>query len=252
MKIISVFLIAIFALVLSNLQAQPKFIINVTGGYSLPLPQLKGDITDSVARESGNSYFMKTGFNLGLTGKYAVDRKGRIRLTLGGMFNKFSLNEKYTHTNNVEVHNNITIVSANLGGEYSFTPNEKTRPYLGIELTGNFFSGKTEETVTAATTLAEHDALGTTISTLKSASRFGLSAGGGVEVDFNRTIGAVFGFKYHFSNLIGKEYSASSVAGEFNLNDKENGTVKAKNISFIQIFLGVTFSFAHKKKIIKK
>ncbi|MBZ0204014.1 MAG: outer membrane beta-barrel protein [Ignavibacteria bacterium] len=231
--------------------SQPKLTINVTGGYSLPLPQLKGDITDSTAREGGNSYFMKTGFNLGLTGKYAVDKKGRIRITLGGAFNKFSVNESYVHTNNVEVHSSISIISGSLGAEYSFTPKEKTRPYLGLELTGNFFSGKTEEIVTAAT-VTEHGDLGTTTSTLKSASRFGISAGGGVDVDISKKIGAVFGFKYHLANLIGKDYISSSAAGEYNLNDKENGTVKARNISFIQIFLGFSFSLGHPKKTVKK
>ena len=195
----------------------------------------------------GESYFVKTGFNLGLTGKYAVDKKGRIRITFGGSYNKFTGEESYSHTNDIDFHTNMSILSANLGAEYSFTPREKTAPFVGLDLTGNFFSGKTEETVTAAST-TDHDNFGTTTSTLKSASRFGLAIGGGVDVAFNKSIGAIFGAKYHFANLVGREYLTTSAAGEYNLNDKENGSVKAKNIMYFQIYLGLTFHFGQQKK----
>jgi len=227
--------------------AQPRLVIAVTGGYNLPLPQLKGTI-DSANSELGESYFVKTGFNVGLSGKYALERKGRLRLTFGGSYNKFSGEEAYSHTNDVRHHTTLSIISANLGAEYSFTPREKTAPFIGLDLTGNFFSGKTEETVTIPTT-SDHNDPGTTTTNLKSASRFGLAVGGGVDVAFNKSIGAVFGAKYHFANLIGKEYIATSSAGEYNLNDKENGTIKAKNIMYFQLYLGVTFYFNQQKKI---
>lgn len=244
-KAFALFFILIIASA-GSLYAQPKFVIAVTGGYNLPLPQLKGTI-DSANSSLGESYFVKTGFNLGLSGKYAVDKKGRIRLTFGGSYNKFSGEEAYSHTNDISYHTNMSIISANLGAEYSFTPREKTAPFIGLDLTGNFFSGKTEVTVTAPAA-TDHDDFGTTTTTLKSASRFGLAIGGGVDVAFNKSIGAVFGAKYHFANLVGKEYLISSAAGEYNLNDKENGTLKAKNIMYFQIYLGITFYLNQQKK----
>jgi len=231
---------------IGGLYAQPRFVIAVTGGYDLPLPQLKGTI-DSANSTLGESYFVKTGFNLGASGKYAIDKKRRIRLTFGGSYNKFSGEESYSHTNDIEFHTSMSIISANIGAEYSFTPREKTAPFVGLDLTGNFFSGKTEETVTAPST-SDHDDFGTTTTTLKSASRFGLAIGGGVDVAFNKSIGAVFGAKYHFANLVGKEYLTTSAAGEYNLNDKENGTIKAKNIMYFQIYLGVTFYLGQQKR----
>ncbi len=237
----------IFVLVsLGSIYSQPRFTVDLTGGYSLPLPQLKGTI-DSANSESGESYFMKTGFNLGLTGKYALDKRRKIRITFGGGYNKFTGAETYSHTNTIDFHSNLSIVTASLGAEYSFTPKEKTAPFIGIEFNGNFLSGKTEETVTASTT-TDHDTFGTTTTTLKSASRFGFSVGGGVDVAFNKSIGALFGFKYNFANIIGKEYSATSAAGQYNLNDKENGTLKAKNIMYFQIYLGVSFYLGQLKK----
>ncbi|MBE2225701.1 MAG: outer membrane beta-barrel protein [Ignavibacteria bacterium] len=244
-KVLFTLLAAILTLT-GSIAAQPRLVIAVTGGYNLPLPPLKGTI-DSVNSELGESYFVKTGYNLGLSGKYALDKKGRVRVTFGGSYNKFSGEETYSHTNDVRLHTTMGIISANLGAEYSFTPREKTAPFVGLDLTGNFFSGKSEETVTIPTT-ADHNDPGTTTTNLKSASRFGLAVGGGVDVAFNKSIGAVFGAKYHFANLIGKEYIATSSAGEYNLNDKENGSLKAKNIMYFQLYLGVTFYFNQQKK----
>ncbi len=239
-----IFIFSIFSAGL--LYAQPKFVIDVTGGYSLPLLQLKGTI-DSANSQSGESYFMKTGFNVSMTGKYAIDKKRKIRITFGGVYNKFTGQQTYSHTNTIDFHTNLTLISANLGAEYSFTPKEKTAPFIGLEFTGNFLNGKTEEMVTASSTV-DHETIGTTITNLKSASRFGFAVGGGVDVAFNKSIGALFGFKYNFANIIGKQYSATSAAGEYNLNDKESGSLKAKNIMFFQIYLGVSFYLGQQKK----
>lgn len=234
-------IIVSFLLFSAGIAAQPKFTLGVTGGYNLPLPQLKGTI-DSANSESNESYWVKTGYNIGVTGKYSIDKKRKIRLTFGGSFNKFTGQETYTHTNDVEFHTNMSIVTANIGAEYSFSPKEKTAPFIGLDLTGNFFSGKTEVTVTQSST-ADHDTFGTTTTTLASGNRFGIALGGGVDVAFNKNIGALFGFKYHFANLINKQYNESAAAGEYYLNDKENGTIKAKNIMYFQIYLGLSFHF---------
>lgn len=234
-----------------SVYSQPKLTISLTGGYGLPLPQLRGNVPDSVDR--AETYLMKTGYNLGLTGKYAVDKKQNVRITLGGAYNKFSVDDNYTHENDVNIHSNIGIISAGIGAEYSFTPKDKTRPFVGLELTGNFFSGETTETVTAPdTTQSDHSNLGSTTTKLKSASRFGIALGGGVDVSFNETVGAVFGVKYNFANLIGKEYIPSSAVGEYNLNDKENGTLKSKNIMYLQVYLGVSLFIGEPKKSTKK
>ncbi len=239
-------LIILVILSLSAVYAQPKFVIGFTGGYDLPLPQLKGTI-DSANSESGESYWVKTGFNLGITGKYALDKKGRIRLTVNGGYNKFTGEEAFSHTNDIDFHTNMTIVNAGIGAEYSFTPREKTAPFIGVDFNSNFISGKTEETVTASTT-SDHNTLGTTTTTLVSATRFGFAIGGGVDVAFNKSIGALFGFKYNFANIVNKQYNSSPGAGEYFLNDKENGTVKARNIMYFQIYLGISFYLDQQKK----
>ncbi|MCI0448224.1 MAG: PorT family protein [Chlorobi bacterium] len=225
--------------------SQPKFTINVFGGYNLPLPDLKGDVSDSVDREG--TYVTKNGFNAGLIGKYAVDKKGMFRITLGGSYNSFSGEGDYIHTNNVSVHNKINIITIGAGAEYAFLPKGKANPFLGVDLTGNFFSGEYEETTTAIT---DHDE-GTEIFKLKSASRFGIGVGGGVDFAFSKNIGGVVGFKYHLSNLIGRDYDSIAAVGEYNLNDKESGSISSKNISYFQFYAGVSFYFGHPKKMKK-
>lgn len=244
-------ILAFLVITAVSIYTQPRLVIAVTGGYDLPLPQLKGTI-DSSNKSSGESYWVKTGFNLGLQGKYAVDKKRRLRITFGGSYNKFSGEESYFHIYDVDHHATVNIISAGLGAEYSFTPKEKTAPFLGLELTGNFISGKTEEIVTDTSSTADHNTAGTFNTTMKNTVRFGFAIGGGVDVAFNKSIGAVFGAKYNWANVIGKEYVSSSAAGEYNLNDKEYSTVKAKNIMYFQIYLGVTFYIGQNKSNPKK
>jgi hypothetical protein len=134
-------------------------------------------------------------------------------------------------------------------------PAGETNPFVGLDLNGNFFSGEREEIVTD-TAISDHDEEGTFVKKLHSASRFGLSLGAGVDVAFSKSVGLIIGVKYNLANLIGKSYDSLAAVGEYNLNDKEhtNGTetVSARNISFIQLYAGVSFYLMQPKKKIKK
>ncbi|MCX7878352.1 MAG: porin family protein [Ignavibacteria bacterium] len=235
----------IFLLSLSIL-SQPRLIISLSGGYNLPMGELKGNISDSSDRL--NTYGIKNGFNIGLNGKYAIDKKRNFRITFGGSFNRMSGEGEYIHGNKVKEHKHMNIISAGLGAEYSFTPKGKTNPFIGFELTGNFISGETEETVTLINPSVFHEHAGTTKKNLKSASRFGITLGGGIEFSFSKNIGALIGAKYSMVNLIGKQYDSVAAVGEYNLNDKESGSLKTKNISLLQIYAGVSYYLMHPSK----
>jgi outer membrane protein W len=86
-----------------------------------------------------------------------------------------------------------------LGVEYAFMPKGKVNPFIGLEFTGHFFSGKTEFDTgsTGNTATFSRD--------LKSASRFGAAVGFGLDFMLSKGIGVVVGAKYHLANLIGKE-----------------------------------------------
>jgi opacity protein-like surface antigen len=144
--------------------------------------------------------------------------------------------------------NKMNIFQAALGVEYNFMPKGKTQPFLGLGFTGNFFSGSSK---------LDPALTGYTETTLKSASRFGIKVGGGLDFKLSKSVGAVIGFDYNIANLIGKDYDSTTVLGqtEFPLNDKEytigTTTFKARNISWINIYAGVSFFFNEPAKVKK-
>jgi len=225
-------LIAVLAVLISTSTfAQPQVTVHVTGGYNLPLPDLKGDYPADT-----NSYLQKSGFNAGADVKYFLGKKRNVGITLSLGYNSFSSGD-ITATGSdtsffTTAKNKINTFTAGLGIEYAFSPKSKANPFIGVELTGNFFSG--DFTSTKGTV--------STTSTLKSASRFGVATNLGLDVNLNKSIGFVVGLKYNLANLIGKDSTGGS-ATEFGLNDKEIGTVSAKNISWLSIYGGFSFYF---------
>jgi len=236
-KLVALFVILAAFLSLNNNStfSQPQIKVHVTGGYNLPLPDLKGEYPADT-----NSLYQKSGFNAGADVKYYLGKKRNVGITLSGTYNSFSSGDVNV-TGGTSI-SKVNIISLGLGVEYSFMPKGKTNPFLGAEFTGNFFGGKSTYTPTTGTA---------TEVTLKSASRFGIGVGGGLDFTFNKSIGAVVGFKYNMTNLIGKDSVTSTVTNEYTLIDKETTATKSKNLSFIQVYAGVTFSFNHPKAIKK-
>src|ERR1051325_4300687 len=115
--------------------SQPKFTLNITGGYSLPLPDLKGDFPDSyagfydtsAASDVNSTYLVKSGFNLNLYGKYALGKDGKFRIIGGIGYNGFSQKLDYnyidtigTRNHQISVLNRVSIFSMFFGPEYAF------------------------------------------------------------------------------------------------------------------------------------
>lgn len=241
-----VILAVLFAV--NSVSAQPRLVIHVTGGYSLPLPDFKGDILDSADRV--NTYGMKQGFNFGADGKYYVDKKRSIGITLSLAYSLFNNSEDITFgTTTYTYKPKINVFTAGLGVEYAFLPSAKYKvnPFIGVEFTGNFFSGKFEYEP-ADTNYPAVD--------LKSEARFGLGIGAGLDIKLSKNIGVVIGGKYHLANLIGKDYDSTGITTtEVPLNDKEHTiggvTIEAKNISWVQFYAGISFYLMQPKKIKK-
>ena len=60
----------------------PKFVLHVTGGYTLSLPDLKGTFPADLGKDP-TPYFVNNGFNFGVDGKYFVDKKSTFGVLLG-------------------------------------------------------------------------------------------------------------------------------------------------------------------------
>lgn len=230
--------------------AQPALIIHVTGGYSLPMPDLKGTWPDDfTAAKNPQPLYMKSGFNVGADGKYYIDKKMRsFAITLSAaymMFNSGDLADTGA-ASTFTFKRTLNSFTAGLGVEYRFLTKKKASPFIGAEFTGNFLSGK----LTPST--------GTEF-TLKSTSRFGLAFNLGVDINLSKNVGVVIGGKYALMNLIGKKDNTDTsgkTSTEFILADKEytigTTTYKALNLSYIQFYGGVSFYLMQPKKMVKK
>jgi len=245
-KLVALFIIVAAFLSLNNSTfSQPQLKVHLTGGYNLPMPDLKGDL--NTLADTG-TYMMKQGFGFGADVKYYLGKKRNVGITLGLGYQMFSnSSDSSTATGIINVKNKLNAFNVGLGVEYNFMPKGKTQPFLGAEFTGHFFSGNFDGT-SGSTTIAY---------TLKSASRFGIAFGGGLDFKLGKSVGAIVGAKYHMANLIGKEYdSTGAVLNEYRLDDKEHTegttTVSAKNISYLQFYAGVSFFFNEPKKMVKK
>lgn len=247
MKKITVLLIVLMlGLSFGDSYAQ-KFKLNVIGGYSLPLPDLKGTFPDDAnANKNPMPYMMKNGFNVGGIGKYYFDKKNSIGMTLSLLYNSFS---NTVEESPIVVQSGKNLSSAKfkmnmfqigLGGEYRVPVKGAVIPFFDLDLTASFFSGNNKETLISTGIETEY--------TLKSATRFGFNVGAGVEFIASSKISFVVGGKYQYFNLIGKEDYAARTGTEYSLNDKEysntleDGSSDARNIMALQIYGGINFN----------
>lgn len=252
-KLSALLVILALTFAMGSSYAQPQVTIHLKGGYNLPFPDLKGDLTDSADRT--NTLGIKMGYGFGADVKYFLGKKRNVGITLDLMYNLFSNSEDTVAGIGKDVKNKLNAFTAGLGIEYAFMPKGKVNPFVGLEFTGHFMSGNYEYTgvdTSGATTTITAD--------MKSASRFGAALGFGLDFKLSKSIGIVVGGKYHLANLIGKEGPDTTAVvintTEYPLIDKEytvgGTTFDAKNISYLQAYLGISFYLNQPKKTVKK
>ena len=217
---------------LGVLSTKPEFIILAFAGGSIPLNELKGDVTTislSNGATSSTSYFESWGYNLGITGKLPVGKKGNFRINISLIYNRF-FNTGSDSANTVIIEPNLNIFQTGLGAEWAFTKIGDFTPFIGAEFNANIFNGS-----------IDFIEIGPIISYNYNRNvRFGFNAGAGVEYSINKTFGLIGGVKYNFTNLIGKDFDET---GAHDLNDDAftvNGVnIKQKNITFLNFYAGV-------------
>lgn len=246
-KLSALFVVFVLLFGFSSSNAQPQFIIHLTGGYNQPLPDLQGDLTDSADRM--NTYGMKLGYGFGADGKYYLGKKRNVGITLGLGYQMFSNSEDTVEGLGKDIKYKLNALAVGLGIEYAFMPKGKANPFIGAEFTGHFFSGNAEGVFFGAQNTSD----------LEAASRFGLGVGAGVDIALSKSVGIVIGGKYQLANLIGKDYDSTFTSGKYFLNDDEftvttgttTTTFEARNISYLQFYAGVSFYLNQPKKVKK-
>jgi hypothetical protein len=225
--------------------SQPTATVQFIGGYSLPLGDYSGKFGDTQAMFTGggnpdsNSYFMRSGFSYGIFIKVPINKKSPFSIKGGVAFNIFGQSKEYQYGNGGGVTATLkqSILGVTLGGEYDFGYRKnKIKPFLGAELSGNFFAGSYIEDYIDSTETYN----------LNGAFRLGVNIVAGVDMQLHNNIGALIGVKYAFANLVGKKYEADR-RPSYNLNDDsytvDNINYPSRNITFLQFYGGMSFYF---------
>ncbi len=268
MKKITTLIILAFMLISTHSFAQaylqPKFQLDVFGGYGAPLGDFKVSVPPtSPATEVNRAdadffpYYTKQMVNFGADGKLALGKNGNFRVTFGITYNMFSNNTTglfFADSNETFVTTTfkpkVNILSVALGGEWAFAPTQKINPYLGLGLTGNFFGGSFEFGQSVFVKGAQR----TAPVDMKSETRIGLLFDAGLNVRLSPQVGINGGIKYHIINIAGKGADNEAEIGpnEIDLGDKthlmDDGTTSPdKTLSSFNGYLGVSFYFGMHK-----
>lgn len=249
----NILFIALVLIIVSSAGSQTKFSLNIYGGYTIPVADMQGDFPDTsntglLNFNKSSTLLTKSGFNIGVSGKYVIDTLGKAKVIGGLNINSLKGSKDYSRpTGILSYKNSVTIFTISAGFEYNFFPKKKFNPFAGLELAGNFYSGKIVASGESNQTFQR-----------KSEARFGVIAGGGIVISMSPKIGIVIGVKYALTNLIGKkseivttstgtavsetEDPGSGTLIELPLNDETNSTVKGKSLNYVQIYTGISFN----------
>jgi len=249
-------LVIIFAV--NALKAQtypvPKFAFHVYGGYTMTLPDLKGDFPgDLLSGKNPTPYFVKNGFNFGVDGKYYIDKKSTFGIILTLTYTMLSSGDigvSDLDTNSIfgigsgTWRTNMNIFTIGIGAEYDFAPKRPANPFVNAQFTTNIIGGnvKFEQSGGYVPSYSAD---------MESAVRFGAQFGAGVDVKLSKSIGVIIGGRYHMANLFGKD-STTSTSTSYGLNDKETTTMKSRKMAYLQFFAGMSFYFGQKTKTVVK
>jgi opacity protein-like surface antigen len=239
--------------------SQPRWQFSLTGGYSMPVSDLKGTFPDTIGQAGSldftqtKTYLVNKGFSVGIIAKYTMDTTANTKITGGFGYNSFSESKDYSRPSGTlrTYSNKLNILSITAGAEYDISPKKKVNPFVGLEIAANFFSGKIEGTGDTTFSLSR-----------KSENRFGINANAGIDVKIKNNFSLLFGLKYCLNNLFGKQYDQSTVTSgttdtgpsvtggvptELPLNDGNNGAIQSKSINHLQFYAGISLSFGKTK-----
>jgi len=255
-------LVIIFAVNALKAQTYPlhQFSIHVHGGYTMTLPDLKGEFPgDLLSDKDPRPYFINNGFNFGADGKYYIDKKRTFGLVLGFTYSMLSSGDKAIDQPTVygvdslgtgTYRFDMNIFTIGFGAEYNFAPLRPAQPFVNAQFTTNILGGNIKYDPSGSLPGTARD------NSMESGVRFGAMFGAGVNVKLSRSIGIIIGGRYAFANLFGKDSTGSYFGEEgstsYGLNDKETTTMKSRKMPYLQFYAGVSFYLGMKPKYVKK
>ncbi|NOS86329.1 MAG: outer membrane beta-barrel protein [Ignavibacteria bacterium] len=252
-KINTLVIVLVLLFAATGLKAQtfavPKWNIHLHGGYTLPLPDLKGSYpTDIINVKNPRPYFMKAGFNFGGDVKYYIDKKSTFGILASLTYTMMSSGDIGVNDSSFGIgtfRTDMNMFTIGVGAEYDFAPKRPANPFVNVQFTTNIIGGKTSLIQSGNGGPAGFEA------NMTSAVRFGAMFAAGVDVKLSKNVGVVIGGRYSFANLFGKDSTAGS-STTYGLNDKETTTQKSKKMAYLQFYAGVSLYFGQPKRPLKK
>jgi opacity protein-like surface antigen len=242
-------LMIIFAVNGLKAQTYPvhQFSVHAYGGYTYCLPDTRGIFPDDLnSGKNPTPYFVKNGYNVGADGKYYVDKKRTFGIILTGnytMLSSGSIGVSDAKQGTGIFKETMTLFTIGVGAEYDFAPKRPANPFVNVQLTTNFIGGSIESNLSGGSDTANLYHQGNI--DMKGTVRFGGTFAAGVDVKLSRSIGVIIGARYCFQNLFNKG-SYTNTSTNWGLNDEATTTMKARKITYLQFYAGISFYFGMK------
>ncbi|MCW8818504.1 MAG: outer membrane beta-barrel protein [Ignavibacteriaceae bacterium] len=223
----NIILVFISLLLFNSPQFYSQITLQVGGGlgYISPAGDYSGSTVDFY---NGTKYGMNSGFNL-----HAKARVGLLGLNLFGIIDYSTISgDGKSEPGQGTIENSHSIFSLKAGPEFNLSiPLSPVGVYFDGFVSVNTFSGKVKFQGVAQVPSGDYD--------IKSETRFGVGAGGGVLLDILPVVTLDFGIHYNLYNLFGQSYTSivtinpKRVDAYTSLNDDKDPAYGIDNDIFI-------------------
>lgn len=226
----------------------PKYSLSIAGGISYAVGNSGGDSREGPAhfKSEGKNVFtsntlgMQQAYGIVFTGRSVVSRNKKVRI-VGTLGYNFFYNTEDGGRNRTK----WNIISLGAGGEYSFTPKQKERLFLGYELNFSMVFGGWQSDITYP------DGYVSNIYTkFRPSPRFGMTATAGMEIRLSKKTDLVVMLKGAWVNMLPRPNYVTTTDYHSYLNDSEYSDALQNNgrkeIIFIQVITGVTLPLRYK------
>lgn len=221
----------------------PLVTIQVSAFYDIGLTDLAANDNTIFSKENfinGKDYGTRYGYGFGLTGKISLHKKGNARLLVTGMYNRFQSN--FIISESPEGRVGYNVFSGGLGIENCFTPENKLKYLVGLEILASVINGKAVLTTDSTDFNVK----------IKNSFRLGFSAIFGIEYAFTNSFGMNLGLKMTYANALLKKSENPPNLSETYLNDEKTATripyAGWKQFFYSSFYTGFNFYIGMKNK----
>lgn len=234
----------------SKIQTLPPFTFQINFNYNQSALELYGGYNDYVRSEfiyQGKSFGADNGFGGSLVSKIRLGENGMFRFNQVIAYNR-QLSYPYK---DIESVNDVgeAYYNAFTGGlsiEYCFTPANKFRAYVGVEINASIINGDLKVWFQR---LGHPNADSIASYKITNSFRQGYGLNIGTEYILNRHTGFNIGLIFMNLNAFARESEGSNDEAEFEMRDDDNPSLifaGNKNFAFYSLVLGVNIYFGVK------